>query len=165
MSAYVRGLGPPCFPTLVTSWSSFGEWEHSAQFLFSIQRFFWSQLNAVFSPTRLHFVQALRHIFHLSVQAQNQSKYDQMHLLTKSSYPARFKFDFNVRPLTLWLHEWDFPMHVAFPDARMRTSHQTCLIITVFIPFTQKVPPSWQMYVNAEIKIAFDKIVGYVSFY
>ena len=104
-SACVRGLGPPCFLTLITSWSSCGEWEDSAQFLPSIQKFFWSQWSAVFSPTRLYLVQALCHMFHLSAQGQIQSKYNQMHLLTKSSCPAHCKFDFDIRPLALWLHE------------------------------------------------------------
>lgn len=165
MSACVRGLGPPCFLTLITSWSSCKKWEDSVQFLSSVQNLFWSQWNAVFNPTRLSLVQALCHIFHLSAQGRIQSKYSRMRLLTRSNCPAHCKFGFDIRLLALWLHEWEFPMHVALPDAQMRTSHQTCLIITVFIPFTQNVPPSWQMYVNAEIKIAFDKIVGYISFY
>lgn len=87
-------------------------------------------------------VQALCHIFNLIVQGQIQNKSNQMHLLAKESSPALSKFDFDMKPLALLLREYKFPMHVALPDAQMRTSCQTCLIITVFIPFTQNVPPS-----------------------
>lgn len=36
---------------------------------------------------------------------------------------------------------------------------------SVYRFYSECTPPLWQTYVNAETKIVFDKIVGYVSFY